>query len=83
MGALGGVEHQIGRDGLERTNQGRGRAGADVDARHLVPERAQRAGDLGYRLFTIEFGLGLVVAGLQVVREGDAHGRGPRRRTSC
>ncbi|MDP2344562.1 MAG: hypothetical protein Q8O67_26660 [Deltaproteobacteria bacterium] len=49
---------------------------ADVDGGDLVPELLEGGGDGVDGLLPIELGLGLVVVvGLQVVRERDAHGR--------
>jgi hypothetical protein len=71
---LGGVEDQVGREGLQARHRARGRPG------HLHPldpvaEALEGAGQRVHRDLGVELGLLLGVGEAQVVGQGDAHGQ--------
>ncbi len=76
---LGGVEDEVGPEGLEARHGPRGRSG-DLDPLHPVAEPLEGAGQRVDGLAGVELGLVLGVGEAEVVGEGDAHGRLRARR---
>jgi hypothetical protein len=75
---LGGVEDDVGREGLEASDEQRRRT-RHVDALDVVPRLFERARDARQRLGRVELGVFFAVAEPEVVRESDAHADSPRR----
>jgi hypothetical protein len=74
VGALGGVEDEVGAQRLEPGRDRRHAAGTDVDGGDLVTEGTQGGADVVDGLLPIEHGLRLVIViVLKIVGEGDAH----------